>query len=162
MFMNRIEYISMAGGLFAVLSFVHFFVDFICQTHFEAMNKHNRPWIRARHCAVYTVGFVPILCFFNFGLLEWLAAVNILFWSHFYLDTYHGVFLWAKYVRQPPEFKQIGTSGDLSQSAPADDKEAFVRFISTQLGKILMISIDQISHLSFLFPLVWMAMRHTR
>jgi hypothetical protein len=36
----------------------------------------------------------------------------------------------------------------------------FMEFIDTTLGKILMIAVDQIIHLSFLVPIVWLVLRH--
>lgn len=193
--MDMVNKIAMAGGLFAVMAFVHFFVDWIFQSHAEAMVKHNNPRVRAKHCLIYTLGFVPLMCLLNYSFWEWLIALNILFWSHFYLDTYHGVFLWAKYIRRPPQMswrvKLVGGVGklwnpagnfldhvipsnqwrwDLAVSVPEKstlkksqqelDKRGFVEFITETLGKILMIVIDQISHLSFLWILVYFALRH--
>jgi hypothetical protein len=40
---------------------------------------------------------------------------------------------------------------------PPDPQKGFLQFIQTPLGKILMIAIDQIIHLTFLWPLVIMA-----
>lgn len=142
--------IALMGGLFAVLGFIHFFVDWIFQSHAEAMVKHNNPKIRAKHCLIYTVGFVPLFCFCDFSLVEWLVATNILFWSHFCEDTYIPVFLWAKYIRKPPEM------------SCEDPHAGFVAFIQTTMGKILMIAIDQIIHLAFLFPIAWMILQHIR
>lgn len=159
--MGTVLNIALAGGLFAILAFIHFFVDFICQTHFEAMNKHNNAKIRTRHCIIYAFGFVPIFYLFNFNYIEWLIGLNILFWSHFIEDSYYPVFLWAKYVRKPAEFLLVGKAEDLSSSGyPKNDKEAFLMFVMTPLGKILMIAVDQIIHLAFLFPIVWMALSH--
>lgn len=140
--------IALLGGLFAVLGFIHFFVDWIFQSHAEAMVKHNNPRIRAKHCLIYTVGFVPLFCLCDFSLVEWLVATNILFWSHFCEDTYIPVFLWTKYIRKPPEM------------ASGDPHVGFVAFIQTAMGKILMIAIDQIIHLAFLFPIAWMILQH--
>lgn len=134
------------GGLFAVFAFIHFFVDWILQTHAEAMAKHNTASVRAKHCLVYTLGFIPLLIWMGFGLWPFIIAVNILFWSHFIEDTYLPVYLWARYIRQPPEMKD-------------DPKAGFIEFIKTPLGKILMIAVDQIIHLAFLFPVVWMALK---
>lgn len=163
--MNLVYEFALAGGLFAVLAFVHFFVDWIFQSHAEAMVKHNNPKIRAKHCAIYTLGFLPLFYFFNFTWLEWLIGVNVLFWSHFYLDTYHGVYLWAKYIRRPPEMiepvKTIGLDGYVFVTPP-DAYKGFVQFVQTPLGKILMIAIDQISHLSFLWVIVYFAMCHIK
>jgi hypothetical protein len=150
--MELVILFALAGGLFSVLTFIHFFVDWICQTHAEAMAKHNNAKVRARHCLIYTLGFVPLLLTFTYvgalTLLELSICLLILFVSHFYLDTYHGVYLWAKYIRRPPEMDQ------------ADTRQGFIQFVQTTLGKILMISIDQISHLFFLWPIVYMVLKH--
>lgn len=165
--MTAINYLGLAGGLFAIFAFVHFFVDWIFQSHSEAMVKHNNAKIRAKHCLIYTLGFVPLLYVLGFSLTGWIIGLNILFWSHFYLDTYHLVFLWAKYIRRPPEmvepWKELYTRIDGSTAFkvhPPDDKQGFIEFIKAPLGKILMIAIDQISHLTFLWVLVWLAISH--
>jgi hypothetical protein len=155
--------IALLGSIFAVLAFVHFFVDWIPQSHHEAMIKHNNPKIRAKHCLIYTVGFMPLLWLCHFNWIEMLIAANILFWSHFYLDTYHGVYLWAKYIRRPPEMtepiKSIGIDGYVTV-LPPDSRKGFVQFVQTPLGKILMIAIDQISHLFCLWPIAYMMLEH--
>lgn len=155
--------IALMGGLLSVLVFIHFFVDWIFQSHSEAMVKHNNPKIRAKHCLIYTVGFVPLFLFTGFSVLEWLFALNLLFWSHFCEDTYIPVYLWAKYIRRPPEMteprKQVGVDGYVN-ILPPDPKVGFVDFIQTPMGKILMIAIDQIIHIAFLIPIAWMLMLH--
>lgn len=167
--MDTIIKIAIGGGLFAVMTFVHFFVDWIFQSHSEAMVKHNHPWIRAKHCLIYTVGFVPLLYFFRYNFWEWLIALNILFWSHFAEDTYVPVYLWAKYIRRPPEMTEPWKETYLRSDGhtairvhPPDPKKGFADFVQTSLGKILMIVIDQIIHLAFLFPLIWMALNHIK
>lgn len=155
--------IALMGGLLSILVFIHFFVDWIFQSHAEAMVKHNNPKIRAKHCLIYTVGFVPFMALFHFSWLEWLIALNILFWSHFGEDTYVPVYLWAKYIRKPPEMneprKHKLVDGYVAITAP-DPKAGFVDFIQTPMGKILMIAIDQIIHICFLLPIAWMLMLH--
>lgn len=155
--------IALMGGIFSILIFIHFFVDWIFQSHSEAMVKHNNPKIRAKHCFIYTLGFVPLLFFCNFSVLEWLFALNLLFWSHFCEDTYIPVYLWAKYIRRPPEMteprKEVGIDGYVTVSPP-DPKAGFVDFIQTPMGKILMIAIDQIIHIAFLLPIAWMILGH--
>lgn len=164
--------IALTGGLLSILVFIHFFVDWIFQSHAEAMVKHNNPKIRAKHCAIYTAGFLPFMWLFNFNWFEWLLAVNILFWSHFVEDTYVPVYLWAKYIRKPPEMtnprkgEMILQQQDDGSFKPhqavlsPDPKAGFVEFIQTPMGKILMIAIDQIIHIAFLIPIAWMMMRH--
>jgi hypothetical protein len=162
--MSIMNEVALAGGLFAVFTFIHFFVDWILQTHAEAMAKHNNWKVRARHCLIYTLGFIPILYVLEFSAWKWIVAVNVLFWSHFVEDTYLPVYLWAKYVRRPPEmiepWKETFTQVDGSIAVkvhPPDPKKGFIEFIQTPLGKILMIAVDQIIHLAFLFVLVWLA-----
>lgn len=164
--------IALMGGLLAVLVFIHFFVDWIFQSHAEAMVKHNNPKIRAKHCLIYTLGFVPIMWVFNFSLIEWLIGLNLLFWSHFAEDTYLPVYLWAKYIRKPPEMtgprkgqvilqqQEDGSFKPHQDVLPPDPKAGFVEFVQTPMGKILMIAIDQIIHIAFLFPIAWMMMTH--
>jgi len=155
--------IALMGGLLYILVFIHFFVDWIFQSHAEAMVKHNNPKIRAKHCLIYTAGFIPFMALFHFGWPEWLLALNIMFWSHFGEDTYVPVYLWAKYIRKPPEMTQPrkvpSLDGYVEVTAP-DPKAGFVDFIQTPMGKILMIAIDQIIHICFLIPIAWMLMLH--
>ena len=161
--MDIVTKVALMGGLFAVFTFVHFFVDWICQTHAEAMAKHNNAKVRARHCLIYTIGFIPLMLLLKFSFWEFVVGVNILFWSHFVEDTYYPVYLWAKYIRRPPEMVnpivvEDNTGLISAHVLPPDPKTGFIKFISTPLGKILMIAVDQIIHLAFLFPLVWMAL----
>src|SRR5574338_119619 len=162
--MHTIIMLALAGGLFAVLAMIHFFVDWIFQSHSEAMVKHNNPKIRAKHCLIYTLGFVPIMWVFNFSPIEWLIGLNLLFWSHFAEDTYLPVYLWAKYIRKPPEMteprKHVNGLDGYVSILPPDPKAGFVEFVQTPMGKILMIAIDQIIHIAFLFPIAWMMMTH--
>lgn len=154
--------LSLMGGIFAILTFIHFAVDWLFQSHSEAMIKHLNSKVRAKHCLIYTAGFIPLLAFCHLDWQDWFLSLNILFWSHFYLDTYHLVFLWAKYIRRPLEMtklrEKMGVDGHITL-LPPDAKIGFVEFVQTALGKILMITIDQISHLSFLLPIAWMIMR---
>jgi len=155
--MDWVLLLAICGGLFAVLSFIHFFVDWIFQSHAEAMVKHNNWKIRAKHCLIYTAGFVPLFWLVGLSPLGWFLALNILFWSHFCEDTYIPVYLWAKWIRRPPEMteprKSVGADGYVTV-LPPDPKAGFGEFVQTALGKILMIAIDQIIHLFFLFPIV--------
>lgn len=146
--MDFVVWLALCGGLFAIMTFTHFFVDWIFQSHAEAMAKHNNWLVRARHCMIYTVGFIPFLgfCHWAHALAGWqyFLSLGILFFSHFVEDTYLPVYWWAKYIRRPPEMTE------------GDPKVGFIQFVQTPLGKILMIAIDQIIHIAFLFPIVWM------
>lgn len=154
--------IALFGGLMMVLTVIHFFVDWIFQSHSEAMVKHNNPRVRAKHCFIYTTGFIPLLYFCHFSIIEWLIAINVLFWSHFIEDTYIPVFWWAKNIRRPPEMTQPRKHTEIDGYVtilPPDAKAGFVDWIGTTMGKILMIAIDQIIHIVFLMPIAWMILQ---
>lgn len=150
--MHTVILLCLAGGLLSILTFIHFFVDWIFQSHAEAMVKHNNAKVRAKHCAIYTLGFVPLLLVFFFVnyLTAWELgfSIAILFVSHFCEDTYLPVYYWSKFIRRPPEMEC------------EDPKAGFVAFVQTGLGKILMIAIDQIIHITFLFPVVYFVLHH--
>lgn len=185
---------SRMGGIFAWLVFIHFAVDWIFQSHAEAMVKHNNASVRAKHCIIYTAGFIPFLILVSgpdsdLFIRRSIPILGILFLSHFVEDTYYPVLLWAKYIRNPPEFRFMvidyplpgdkiriypdpdearirlsetwitGTTWENTTLRKAQqdlDKLAFVEFINTTLGKILMIAIDQIIHIAFLIPVAYL------
>lgn len=127
--MSRIELISQAGGLFACLVFIHFFSDFLFQSHAEAMVKHKNHKIRAKHCAIYTAFFVPWFVFFHFSWWQWLVGLSVLFWSHNIEDTYAIVYLWAKYIRRPPEMNTDPNKGFIH-----DPKIGLGKFVVADCG----------------------------
>lgn len=156
--------LGIAGGLLALLTTNHFIVDWVFQTHAEAMVKHNNAKVRAKHCLIYTIGFIPLLFLMGLHAIPFLIALNILFWSHFVEDTYIPIVLWAKYIRRPPEMINpiVKTINHFNGTSSAkvllpNDEEGFKQFISTTLGKILMITIDQIIHMVFLIPIIILA-----
>jgi hypothetical protein len=140
-----IETLGTAGGLFAFLTFVHFFVDWGLQTHSEAMHKSTSWLWRARHCAIYTVGFVPAMLLMGFTTWDFVIGMAVLFLSHFVEDSYAPVYLWAKHIRRIPSVREEGVP-------------AFKRSFGQPLGIVLFIGIDQIIHLLFLWVLVYLGM----
>lgn len=151
--MTVIELAQM-GGVFALLVFCHFVVDWLFQSHDEAMKKSVDSFVRARHCLIYTFGFVPLLWALKLNLIELSASVVILFVSHFFEDTYYPVMLWVKHVRRPPEFRDM-TIEHFPRTLT--DKEAFIKWFSTPLGKIIGIVVDQLIHITFLLPIAYFA-----
>lgn len=151
-----IETAGLIGGLFALLAIAHFASDFIFQSHAEAMAKPTNTKVRAKHCLVYS-GLLTVLIFAIFDSRPWWETgmyFTILFTSHFIEDTYLPVYLWAKYIRKAPEFEIPVDEPHAAQPTP--DMARFLAFASTPLGKILLISIDQIIHLGFLLPIAAM------
>lgn len=97
-----VDQLAKIGGVFSLLVFIHFFSDWIFQSHMEAMAKAKNARIRARHCAIYTTFFLPFLWWAGVSP-AWIAGcAGILFLSHFVEDTYIPVYLWMKYIRRPP------------------------------------------------------------
>ena len=73
--------VALMGGLFAVLTMIHFLIDWLPQSHAVAMTKHNHAWVRAKHCAIYMLGFFPLFWLCSFDWFEFLVAGNIFRWS---------------------------------------------------------------------------------
>lgn len=152
-----IEFFSAAGGLFALLAFVHFFGDWLFQSQYEALHKSKNAKIRARHCLIYTLFFVPVLYFA--GVTNWIFAISlvVLWGSHFIIDTYIPVVLWAKYLRRIPDLQASalkGQSEDGTVSWGIDLETQFQRLWYQPVYPILFIMVDQILHLTFLWPIV--------
>lgn len=157
-----VDLLARAGGLFVVFASIHFVVDFVFQSHAEAMAKHRDGWVRARHCGIYTTAFLPLLYLLWWHGEPWKIAVAelVLFWSHFFEDTYLPVAWWAKHIRKPPQI--VGPYFEPVYDGPTGrmptEEEKFLRFVSTPLGAILMVAIDQIVHLLFLWVPVALAL----
>jgi hypothetical protein len=97
-----VDQLARTGGVFSLLVFIHFASDWLFQSHTEAMAKAKNARIRARHCAVYTLFFLPFLWWTGVSP-AWIAGCAvILFVSHFIEDTYAPVYLWMRYIRRPP------------------------------------------------------------
>lgn len=146
-----------AGGIFALLAFAHFVIDWVFQSHKEAMKKSSDWRWRAKHCFSYAGGFIPVMLVFHMDVWEIVAGWAILFCSHFIEDTYIPVFLWAKYIRQMPAICDVGlTSNGIDRQTK--EKAAFKELFQTPLGLVLFLTIDQLIHLAFLFPIVYFAL----
>lgn len=133
--------IAHVGGVFALLTLVHFVADWVFQSHAEAMAKPTHHKVRAKHCLIYTaLCLVAIWASMEASWPKLLAIAALLFFSHFFEDTYLPVYVWARYIRKPLEMEARATMVE------------FAAFASTALGKILLIAIDQIVHILFLVP----------
>lgn len=163
-----IEILAQAGGLFAVLTFIHFVGDWVFQSHEVAMRKSKEPGVRATHCLSYAMFFMPLLAWMGMSWLNMGICFAVLFGSHFIEDTYIPVLLWAKYMRKPPEFTGLQAQRDKLASISKetgvditlpDEEMAFRHFVKTPLGILLMIAIDQIIHLTFLWVPVFFLLK---
>lgn len=95
------------GGWLALLVTLHFTVDWVFQSHDEAMRKPREWLVRARHCLVYTFPFGVLLCLTSWDPLRVALMIVAVFLSHFVEDTYLPVLWWAKHVRKPPQMRRV-------------------------------------------------------
>lgn len=150
--------LGIAGGLFALLAFAHFVIDWGFQSHEEAMKKSTDWRWRAKHCLIYAGWFIPVLLVLHLSLWEIAASWAILFVSHFIEDTYIPVFLWAKYIRRIPAICDIGLTSNGKSDRQTKERAAFKELFGTPLGLVLFLTIDQLIHLLFLLPIVYFAL----
>jgi hypothetical protein len=154
------------GGVFAVLVFWHFLADWVFQSHKEEMQKSNDRLVRAWHCLKYALVFVPLFWWASFpdGAFEW--SMVILFASHYVIDSYVPVLLWAKFLRKAPQFDSVGKDlpapvgwSDRVIESPRyrTNEEALKAFALTPRGLVLMITMDQFLHIAFLLPIAYLA-----
>lgn len=136
-------------SIFVVMTFIHFVVDWVFQSHDQAMAKATDHWARAGHCAIYAFGFLPLLVWQDIYGWKFVECLAILFLSHFIEDTYLPVYWWAKYIRRPV----VGPSQAPWRLQTIDDFKLWSR---SPLGLILIIAVDQIVHLSFLWVVAWL------
>jgi hypothetical protein len=136
---------ALTGGVFAVLVFWHFLADWVFQSHAEAMAKSKSNKVRAWHCLKYTVAFLPVLWLLHVPLASYVLVSGMLFFSHFFIDSYVPVILWAKYLRKDPAFSDPNNTTE----------QAFLKMIEKPIGVILMITMDQFFHIAFLLPIAY-------
>lgn len=144
--MSLAQHVSQVGGIFALFTIWHFVADWLFQSHEEAMAKALDKKVRAWHCFKYTLAFVPVLFIAN-SFVPWLIACLVLFGSHYVIDSYVPVMLWAKFLREAPQFQDPANHSDYL---------AFKAFAATPLGLVLMITMDQVFHILFLVPVAWL------
>lgn len=180
-----IHSLALTGGVFAVLVFWHFLSDWVFQSHKEALAKAKDWRVRLRHVTVYSTLFLPLFWLVGFWGAKAAFAWLLLMFSHFVIDTYIPVMLWAKYLRRAPQFKDVvppvtftkeqmeqmmaGTlpmivnpprkgwsDHEVDRITYKSDGEAFYAFFMTPVGAILCITMDQFLHIGFLLPIAWL------
>jgi|SaaInlStandDraft_4_1057021.scaffolds.fasta_scaffold00075_5 hypothetical protein len=160
--MITLETIALAGGLFVPLVFWHFVADWLTQTEKMAEAKSHKFGILALHCLIYSVMFIP--AFYLYGLESWEMVLGflLLYVSHFIGDTYLVVFLWAKYLRRMTSMRIPEDDGSFTGTDVQVPTDIFpnYEFITTPLlfRPSLVLVIDQLWHLAFLWPIVVLAL----
>ena len=138
--------ISEAGGILIILTFVHFFADWVLQTDAMARRKSDEsPWLLVVHSFVYAAAFVPVLSYaFKFAVPLVASASLTLMMSHGAIDTYTPIWLWARFLRRPQEMRD-------------DPVDGFTVWSSKPYGLLLTSGVDQFMHICFLAPIAVMA-----
>jgi len=161
--MITFEQVGTVGGVWSLLMLWHFVADWIPQTHAHAIAKTKDSWIRFEHCMLYTVLFGPAYFFCATGSPRGIMIMVWLFVSHFIIDSYVITAWWAKHVRRDPAFDETElaatTITGVELRRPRTYEEGMKAMMSTPVGAILCITMDQILHLVCLVPvailLVW-------
>jgi hypothetical protein len=135
------NFIQETGGIFAILAFVHLFADLMTQTDFIARRKtEESSWMLIVHSATYAATYIPIL-FLLFDQTSMVVSVTlVLFMSHGAIDTYAPIWLWARFIRRPPEMK-------------IDPSAGFVLWRSKPHSIVLIFFVDHFMHTMFLIPI---------
>ena len=95
------------------------------------------------HSAIYAAMYVPILSLLFNQTSITVSAILALFMSHGAIDTYAPVWLWARFVRRPPEMKESPYDG-------------FVVWRLKPRGVVLIFGVDHLMHAAFLIPIAAM------
>jgi hypothetical protein len=160
--------LALIGGTFAVLTFWHFLADWTFQSHKEALTKATDANVRGWHCLKYAAAFMPLIAWVGDGVtFTWLTcfmSFTILFFTHYVIDSYVPVMLWAKYLRRAPQFNNVGKRFPLQgwqdkvieERGYENDEETFKAFAATPLGLVLMITMDQFMHITCLLPIAYL------
>lgn len=150
-----------------ILVLCHFAFDWVYQTHKEALAKALDRRVRFWHCVKYAAPFAPVLWWFGMDAAAVAASLAILFGTHYVIDSYVPVMLWAKHLRKAPQFANVGKRFPLvgwqdkviEERGYESDIDAFKAFAATPLGLILVITMDQFLHIACLLPIAALAMR---
>ena len=138
--MDLLMLLAILGGIYVILAFWHFPADWLFQSQKEALTKATNHWVRARHCLVYTALYVPLLLVLRlrmgiFGDLH-LADMGNFWWclgilwlSHFIIDTYWPVMMWAKYLRRADQFKHVKRYGPRADGSYTMTAQQFRQFM---------------------------------
>ena len=160
-----IEQIALAGGLYVPLVFWHFLVDWIPQTEKMAETKARKPGTLLLHCTTYTGLFLPVMYLYGLDAWDMVVASAVLFSTHAFGDCGAVVFFWAKYIRCMTVDRVPTNMGTEFKGHPLErSRQMFAKEpITTPVlfRPSLVLVIDQLWHLTFLWIIVKMAMHRT-
>ncbi len=150
-----------------VLVLCHFAFDWLYQSHAEAIAKSKDRTVRFWHCCKYAVPFVPVLWALGMNSLRLNVSFAILFVTHYVIDSYVPVMLWAKHLRKAPQFDLVirtpfhvhGWHDKEIEVTFKSDVDAFKAMAGTPLGLILIIVMDQFLHITCLLPIAFLAIK---
>jgi len=156
-----LEQIALAGGLYVPLVFWHFIADWLTQTQTMGEGKsrggEEGSGLLVLHCSIYTAMFIPVLLLYGIAPPNGSFFVSILalFLSHAIGDMGFVVWFWARYMRRMttgPSAKQVDKLKDFFPPSEVIDARVIFR-------PSLLLVIDQLWHLAWLWLIVYFAMR---
>lgn len=122
--------ISAVGGTLFFLVVLHVIGDWILQWDSMARTKALNPKVRALHCTIYCLPFIPFL----YSMPFWLAYLWI---THFIIDSYLPLYHYRRLTKDPD-------AQTIAQFAAAFD---------TPRGMVIYVAYDQIFHLLTMIPI---------
>jgi len=154
----KLETIALAGGLWVVLVFWHFLADWLTQTEKNAEAKHHGGLVLGVHCLVYSALFIPFFWLYGLHLWEAVMSFIVLYFSHIVGDVGLPVWWWSKYIRKMT-YTDMGKSIRVPVAFPTDLFRANEPMTTSKLFRpILVIVIDQLWHLAWLWVIVFFAL----
>jgi hypothetical protein len=154
-----LETIALAGGLFVPLAIWHFVADWLTQSEYTAEVKHEGNLELTVHCFVYTVFFIPFLFLYGLPLWAGIVAGSILFWSHWIGDRGIPVWLWARYIRRMTYVPSYEIQKRERMTVPKDlFRDGQFLNVSFYFRPVLVIVVDQLWHLLWLWSIVGLAL----
>lgn len=145
-----------AGGIFAVLMFVHFIADFIQQSSYDTDVKYTSHRSLFKHSLIYTIQFLPFMFFLKMALWEICLGVVWLLLTHFAIDSMWFTKLWVFKLYKPPEL--FGVDGIVPDYNCKVANAIFFKWAATPNGRLRVLLIDQIQHATALWPIVIMVL----
>ena len=151
-----VDYFEDAGGLFAMLVFVHFIADFVHQNAFHKDNKGWRYQALYKHSALYTIQFLPFMFWLKLECWEVVIGMMWLFVSHILIDSGVGTRTWIAKIYRPPDLFGGKAYNEVPYHNASFVRSAIDRWVLTPHGRITVLLIDQIQHATAIWPIVVM------
>ena len=147
-----VDFFEDAGGIFAILMFVHFLADFIHQGFSKKESKSYTDLATLKHSFIYTIHFLPLMIFLQMQMWEVVAGFIWLLLTHFIVDTHYFTKKWVFNLYHPED----PFSYRIKDSSRGVLHAAYNKWRQTPDGRVMFFVLDQIQHATTLWPIVLM------